>query len=184
MSLDTPVSAPTSAPLATPPGLVLPTGAAPFSLDEVNRRVLKLLPQQRPFRFLDRIVAIDEDAIVGQYRFDPSESFYAGHFPFKPVTPGVILIETMAQTAVVAFGLYLVLLEQLADASVDPERYVAMFAEVQAEFFREVPPGETVTVRGQKVYWRRRKLKATAELFLESGELAASATLGGMGVLK
>ena len=68
--------------------------------------VLSLIPQQYPFRFIDGILEMDEEHIVGTYRFREDEYFYRGHFPSQPITPGVILIETMAQTGVVAFGIY------------------------------------------------------------------------------
>jgi 3-hydroxyacyl-[acyl-carrier-protein] dehydratase len=76
----------------------------------MRERVLALVPQRRPFRFIEEILELDEEHIVGAYRFRSDEYFYPGHFPGLPVTPGVILIETMAQTGVVAFGLYLNLL--------------------------------------------------------------------------
>ena len=70
-------------------------------------RILNNVPQQYPFRFIDEILELDDEHIVGAYRFREDEYFYQGHFPGQPITPGVILIETMAQTGVVAFGLYL-----------------------------------------------------------------------------
>ena len=73
---------------------------------EANR-VLDFLPQQDPFRFLDKIIELDEERIVSRYTFKKDEYFYQGHFPGDPVTPGVILTEAMAQTGVVALGLYL-----------------------------------------------------------------------------
>ena len=75
--------------------------------------ILELVPQQDPFRFINKILSVNENEIVGQYTFKQDESFYAGHFPGNPVTPGVILLETMAQTGVVAFGLYLLSLKSL-----------------------------------------------------------------------
>ncbi|MBN2397434.1 MAG: beta-hydroxyacyl-ACP dehydratase, partial [Deltaproteobacteria bacterium] len=71
---------------------------------ETIRQVLEMVPQMPPFRFIDDILEMDGDHIVGAYRFREDEYFYRGHFPGRPVTPGVILIETMAQTGVVAFG--------------------------------------------------------------------------------
>ncbi|MCK7510745.1 MAG: hypothetical protein MZV70_46225 [Desulfobacterales bacterium] len=73
----------------------------------VIQEVLDLVPQQAPFRFIDEIISLDEQQIVGAYRFREDEYFYRGHFPGRPITPGVILIETMAQIGVVAFGMYL-----------------------------------------------------------------------------
>ncbi len=49
--------------------------------------ILALVPQQAPFRFIDNIVSVNEDGIVGQYTFKEDETFYAGHFPGQPVTP-------------------------------------------------------------------------------------------------
>ena len=74
---------------------------------ETMVRILNSVPQQYPFRFIDEILELDDEHIVGSYRFREDEYFYQGHFPDQPITPGVILIETMAQMGVVAFGLYL-----------------------------------------------------------------------------
>ncbi len=54
--------------------------------------LLELLPQQEPFRFVDEILAVDEDSISARYTFRPDADFYRGHFPGNPVTPGVILL--------------------------------------------------------------------------------------------
>lgn len=152
------------------------------SPESVNAAVLRYLPQQDPFRYLDKIVELDDEKIVGQYTFKQDEWFYKGHFPGRPMTPGVILIETMAQTAVVAFGIYLVMKEQLKNPEINVEKYLSVFTDVNAEFSKAVLPGETVTVKSEKVFWRRKKLKATARLYLANGELAACAELSGIGV--
>ena len=68
--------------------------------------VLELIPQKPPFRFIDRLVELDESHAIGEYTFRDDEFFYKGHFPDNPVTPGVILIETMCQTGLVALGIY------------------------------------------------------------------------------
>jgi acyl-coenzyme A thioesterase PaaI-like protein len=88
----------------------------------------------------------------------------------------------MAQTSVVAFGIYQMLLDKKRDPSVDLSRFVSLFSECQAEFLRPVDPGTLVTIRGEKVYWRRKKLRATATMRDEAGEILATATLSGMGV--
>ena len=61
--------------------------------------VLKLVPQQPPFRFIDTIHELDREHIVASYRFPEDADFYRGHFPGNPITPGVILVEAMAQAA-------------------------------------------------------------------------------------
>ncbi len=148
---------------------------APLSPAEV----LSLLPQRPPFRFVDVVDEIDAERIVARYRFRRDEFFYAGHFPGRPVTPGVILIETMAQVGVVALGYYLA---SLAMPRAELGNYVALFSECEAEFSAPVYPGEEVTIRAERVYWRSRKLKSRASLHLADGRVAALATVAGVGV--
>ncbi len=141
--------------------------------------VLALVPQQAPFRFIDRIVELDENRIVGSYRFKTDEFFYLGHFPKNPVTPGVILIETMAQTGVVALGLYLT---SLSLPAAEVKSWTTFFTDCQIEFFKPVYPGESVIVKAEKIYWRKMKLKSSVKMFSESGDLIAEGTLSGVGV--
>jgi 3-hydroxyacyl-[acyl-carrier-protein] dehydratase len=144
-------------------------------------QVLAALPQQQPFRFIDEIVEIDEDHIVATYRFRPDAEFYRGHFPGNPVTPGVILIESMAQTGVVALGIYLISAE---GGSYDPEKTMTLFTDANVEFGGLVRPGERVTIEARKVFWRRRKLRAEAEMKLDDGTVVCSGTISGMGVTR
>ena len=110
-------------------------------------QVLDLLPQQRPFRFVDEILEVDEQRIVGRYTFREDEWFYAGHFPGRPITPGVILLESMCQVGVVALGIYLFALEHSVE---EARQWTTLFVEAESEFLRSVLPGETVTIRGER----------------------------------
>lgn len=142
-------------------------------------QVLQAVPQQAPFRFLDEILELDDAHIVGRYTFKPDEFFYRGHFPGDPVTPGVILTEAMAQTSVVALGLYLCARTLPGD---ELSKWTTLFTECQMEFHLPVLPGETVTIVGEKQFFRRMKLKSRAQLFLADGRLAAEGILAGVGV--
>jgi 3-hydroxyacyl-[acyl-carrier-protein] dehydratase len=142
-------------------------------------QVLAAIPQRQPFRFIDEIVELDEEHIVATYRFRPDADFYRGHFPGNPVTPGVILIETMAQAGIVALGIHLLSVE---GSAYDPEKTMTLFTEANVEFGALVRPGERVTVHAAKVFWRRRKLRARAEMTLDDGTSVCSGTLSGMGV--
>lgn len=141
--------------------------------------VLEIIPQKPPFRFIDRLVEIDDAHAIGEYTFKADESFYVGHFPGDPVTPGVILIETMCQTGLVALGIYLLGLEAPRP---EVEKTITLFTESEVEFERVVRPLETVRVSAEKVYWRRRKLKSRVLLTLADGTPVCRGTVGGMGV--
>lgn len=142
--------------------------------------VCDLIPQRAPFRFVDRIVEVDADHVVGEYTYRQDEFFYPGHFPEFPVTPGVILTETMAQTAF-AMAIYLLALEMPVD---EVRAAVMMLTESEVEHARIVRPGDTVRTTSKKVFWRRRKLKAEVELHLLDGTVVAHGVLGGMGVTR
>ena len=66
------------------------------------KEVLDRIPQQEPFRFIDEIIEIDGDHCSASYRWREDAAFYRGHFPGDPVTPGVLLVEALAQASVVA----------------------------------------------------------------------------------
>jgi 3-hydroxyacyl-[acyl-carrier-protein] dehydratase len=142
-------------------------------------QVLDVVPQKAPFLFLDRLIEIDADHAVAEYTFRPEAFFYAGHFPGDPVTPGVILLETMCQTGLTAFGAYLLGLEAPVD---EVRRTVTLLTESNVEFEHVVRPGEMVRVRAEKVFWRRLKLKSNVEMSLADGTRVARGTVAGLGV--
>jgi 3-hydroxyacyl-[acyl-carrier-protein] dehydratase len=143
--------------------------------------VLAAIPQQEPFRFIDEIRELDDDHIVAAYRFRPEADFYRGHFPGKPVTPGVLLIEAMAQAGVVALGIYLLSKISGPDAI---DRFVTLFTDAAVEFSGVVGPDERVVVTGHKVFFRHRKLRAHVEMHREDGTLVCAGVLSGMGVAR
>jgi len=141
--------------------------------------VLARVPQQEPFRFIDAIHELDREHIVASYRFPEDADFYRGHFPGNPITPGVILIETMAQAGVVALGIYLYALEVGSD---EIEKIVTVFTDCSVDFSGQVLPGDRVTTTGKVKFFRRKKLRAEVEMRLDDGKLVCSGELSGMGV--
>jgi len=141
--------------------------------------ILQMVPQQTPFRFIDEIIELSDEGIVASYTFKSDETFYAGHFPGNPITPGVILLEAMAQTGVVAYGIYLASREMQRS---EIEKILTVFTEAEVEFSGLVRPGDRVIIRAKKKYFRRLKLKVEAEMTLENGNVVCTGSIAGMGV--
>lgn len=146
-------------------------------------RILELIPQKPPFRFIDSIVAIGNDTIRAEYRFSEDHDFYRGHFPGNPVTPGVILVEAMAQTGVVALGIYLLLREGMPESELQQITTLFAFAD-EIEFSGIVYPGEKIVIYGEKIYLRRGNLKTRCHITRENGETVCSGVLTGTGVTR
>ena len=144
-----------------------------------KQQVLAAVPQQAPFRFIDEIVELDAEHVVARYTFPPESDFYRGHFPGNPITPGVILVETAAQAAVVAFGIYLYALETSRE---ELEKILTIFTDCAVDFSGTVKPGDRVTTTGRIKFFRRKKLRASFEMKLDDGTLVCSGELSGMGV--
>jgi 3-hydroxyacyl-[acyl-carrier-protein] dehydratase len=152
--------------------------------ESIIREVLALVPQQKPFRFIDEIIRLDDEEIVGAYRFREDEFFYPGHFPGRPITPGVILVESMAQIGVVAYGMYLLARQRNVRPS-EMKGPLSLFSLAEdIEFKGIVKPGERVIVRGKKIYMRKGALKVDVSMERENGEVVCQGKLAGMGVEK
>jgi len=145
--------------------------------DVERQSILDSLPQRPPFLFIDKILELSENHIVAQYRFKEDEYFYKGHFPGDPVTPGVILVESMAQAGLVALGIYLLKVERPG------VNMRTMFTDCAVDFSHAVLPGNLVTISAERIFWRRNKLKSKVELSLEGGVVAAHGIVSGLGVI-
>lgn len=141
----------------------------------VEEKILSLIPQKKPFRFIDEIYEVDENAISGSYTFREDEFFYEGHFPGFPVTPGVILTECMAQIGLVALAIYILDKEGGAD-----ENCKTLFTSSEVNFRRMVQPGDKVIVKSKKKYFRMKKLCCEVVMETPEGEMICSGVLSGM----
>jgi 3-hydroxyacyl-[acyl-carrier-protein] dehydratase len=130
--------------------------------------IQKILPHRYPFLFVDAIVEMEPlKSIVGLKNVTINEAYFQGHFPGAPVMPGVLIIESMAQTG------GLLLLREVPDR----EKKLLYFAAVDgARFRRPVVPGDQLRVEMKVLSWRGDfcKLEGRATV---NGQLAAEATL-------
>jgi len=139
------------------------------------KTILEHLPYQDPFLFVDELMEITEDSVVGIYTFKPNAFYYKGHFKGNPITPGVILTECMAQIGVVCLGIYLHANE--IESGIKPQ--IALTSH-QVDFFMPVLPGEEVRVVSEKEYFRFGKLKCQVEMLNERNQLVCRGAISGM----
>lgn len=147
----------------------------------VLTEVLNKVPQQPPFRFIDAITSLDEDHIEGNYLLKTDTDFYKGHFPGYPLTPGVILIEIMAQIGMVAFGIYLLM--QNKETAVR-DNMLALLTETNIKFKKQVLPGQKVFVRSEKILFRHGRLRCNVSLKNTENQLLCQGNMSGMLFIK
>ena len=140
-----------------------------------SKDIIKWLPYQQPFLFVDELTMLSNESITGHYTFKKDEYFYKGHFKDNPVTPGVILTECMAQIGVVCLGIYM-----LKDALSEKSKPQIALTSSQIDFFLPVFPGEKVIVISEKEVFRFNKLKCKVTLFNEKSELVCRGQISGM----
>ena len=139
--------------------------------------IISKLPYTKPFLFVDEITEISNEKVIGSYTYKKDEYFYQGHFKDNPITPGVILTETMAQIGLVCMGIYL--LEDTFDENVG----IGLTSN-QIDFFLPVFPNQKVKVVSEKIYFRFNKLKCKVTMYNQNRELVCRGTISGMIISK
>ena len=138
-----------------------------------KEEIISKLPYCKPFLFVDEIIHIDSNGVVGSFTFDENLDFYKGHFRERPITPGVILTEVMAQIGLVCLGIFLL------DDSFNKNTAIGLTS-TDIEFLKPVFPKEKVTVVSEKIYFRFGKLKCNVLLKNQNNEVVCSGTIAGM----
>jgi 3-hydroxyacyl-[acyl-carrier-protein] dehydratase len=65
---------------------------------------LQYIPHRPPFLFVDRVLEESEDTIKTEKKIDPKEPFFEGHYPEKPIMPGVLIFEAIFQAGAIMMG--------------------------------------------------------------------------------
>ncbi|WP_010253729.1 3-hydroxyacyl-ACP dehydratase FabZ [Treponema primitia] len=125
----------------------------------------ELLPHRVPFLFVDKIDTADKEKIVARHVFTEKEFFFAGHFPEYPVVPGVILVETMAQSGGAG----------LRKLGIMPGNALFFLATVdKVKFRRQVRPGDEVRSEIVNLRVSPKMIKQSGKAYV-GDELAAEA---------
>ena len=135
-------------------------------------QIIEAIPHRYPFLMIDRVLDLVRDkSAIGLKNVSINESYFQGHFPRRPVMPGVLIIEAMAQTAAV-----------LVVKTLGPEmagKLVYFMSLDDCRFRRPVFPGDQLFVHVTKKHRRRNvwKFEAAAKV---DGETVAEATYAAM----
>lgn len=131
--------------------------------------IMKMLPHRYPFLMVDRITEYDPDAnkIVGIKNITFNEPQFTGHFPNRPIFPGVLITEAMAQTGCLL----------LLSKGVDPEKKLVLFTGMNnVKFRKEVTPGDQLVMELEMTRFRFNICHLVGKAYV-GGQLVAEAEL-------
>lgn len=135
-------------------------------------RIMHAIPHRFPFLLVDRVVDVVPNAsAIGIKNVSINENYFQGHFPTHPVMPGVLIIESMAQTAAV------LVVETLGDDAAGKLVYFMMVE--NAKFRRPVVPGDQMRIHVRKDRNRGNVWKFSAEAKV-NGQVVAESTFAAM----
>ncbi len=135
-------------------------------------RIMEMIPHRAPFLLLDRVIEFSaNEYAVGLKNVTINEPQFSGHFPSAPVMPGVLIIESMAQTTA-AFV--------VNTLGAEAEGKLVYFMSIErARFRKPVIPGDTMLIRAEKLANRGDVWKSACTVTVD-GVLVAEATISAM----
>ncbi len=145
----------------------------PARIDQIDiMRIMELIPHRFPFLMIDRVVdLVPYESATGIKNVSINEPFFQGHFPSQAVMPGVLVIESMAQTAGVVV---------IHSMGVEAEGKLVYFMLIDsARFRRPIVPGDQIQVKVKKLRRRGNVWKFRGEAIVD-GNLAAEAVFSAM----
>jgi 3-hydroxyacyl-[acyl-carrier-protein] dehydratase len=133
------------------------------------RQIQECLPHRYPFLLIDKIVEFTDNVeAVGVKAVTVNEPFFQGHFPGRPVMPGVLIVEAIAQTAAV--------LAKVSSDGIAPGKTVFLVGAQDVKFKKQVIPGDVLRIHVRSVKKRRPLWVMHGEVTVD-GVLVASGTV-------
>jgi len=142
----------------------------PLEVGMRTEQIQKILPHRYPFSFVDKVLerynpegeSRKGSKVVALKNVTINEYFFVGHFPHRPVVPGVILVEVMAQVGGLA-----------AYREEDPHQSDISIARIKKAKFRvPVRPGDTMIITSEVVYFRQSKVVLESHVEVEGQKVA------------
>lgn len=131
--------------------------------------IQRIIPHRYPFLLVDRIIEfVDNQKVVGIKNVTANEYFFQGHFPGKPVMPGVLILEAMAQTAGI--------LAKLSTDGVADDKTMYFVGANDVRWKRQVVPGDTLRIQMTTIKKRRPLWMMAGQVTVE-GKLVAEASI-------
>jgi len=132
-----------------------------------HNEIIKLLPHRFPFLLIDKVTNINlNKSITGIKAISFNEPFFVGHFPENPVMPGVLILESMAQTAacLVSYG----------DLSLSENKLVFFTGIEKAKFKKPVLPGCVLFLEINLITYKKTLYKFSGKAYVENELVALS----------
>ncbi len=129
-------------------------------------QILEILPHRYPFILVDRVLEVEENKkIIALKNVSMNENFFVGHFPNKPVMPGVLIIEALAQAGII-------LVAQGLDKEVFKNKIVYFMSIEKANFRKPVLPGDSLYLHVEKNIEKSNIWKMSGEAFVNNVKVA------------
>lgn len=134
--------------------------------------IQKILPHRYPFLLVDKIIHLELDKkVIGVKSVSINEPFFPGHFPGQPIMPGVLIIESMAQTGGIL----------LLNSFPNPEEKLVLFMQINnAKFRKPVVPGDQLTIEVELTNKKSKVVLMSGKAFVNDNLVAEADFMAGI----
>ncbi len=143
---------------------------SPPNLIDINE-IMRYLPHRYPFLMIDRVLDyIPMEKLIARKNVTYNEPYFLGHFPIKPIMPGVMILEALAQaTGILAF-------KSVSSDDYDPDSIYYFVGIDKARFKKPVEPGDTLELE-VKFQWAKRGIWSFAGIARVDGVIVCEANI-------